>query len=138
MTHNLAVAIVAHNLPPAHASSSAAWLSFAFFFMFYWVSNMICVENFSDIPIALRNEGKTITWGKVIGLFSGGGSGSSTGFSTKVGSNLERFKVDERVGIRSLAASYLECEFCMNSQENYYESATKSNLHSMAFSRMER
>ncbi|KAF5196058.1 Cinnamyl alcohol dehydrogenase [Thalictrum thalictroides] len=42
-----------------------------------------------------------------------------TGLITKVGSNVERFKVGDRVGIGCLAASCLECEFSMDSQENY-------------------
>ncbi|KAF5193431.1 Elongation factor 1-alpha [Thalictrum thalictroides] len=48
------------------------------------VSNIICVEKFSDFPqlgrFTLRSEGKTIAVGKVTGLPSAGGSGSSTVF----------------------------------------------------------
>ncbi|PIA47284.1 hypothetical protein AQUCO_01400154v1 [Aquilegia coerulea] len=48
------------------------------------VSNMICVEKFADFPqlgrFTLRSEGKTIAVGKVTGLPSAGGSGSSTVF----------------------------------------------------------
>ncbi|GMH04636.1 hypothetical protein Nepgr_006476 [Nepenthes gracilis] len=42
-----------------------------------------------------------------------------TGVVTKVGSNVKRFEVGERVGAGCLAASCLECEFCRSSQENY-------------------
>ncbi|XP_041021695.1 probable cinnamyl alcohol dehydrogenase 6 [Juglans microcarpa x Juglans regia] len=42
-----------------------------------------------------------------------------TGVITKVGSNVKRFKEGDRVGVGCLAASCLECEFCINSQENY-------------------
>ncbi|PIA30910.1 hypothetical protein AQUCO_05300027v1 [Aquilegia coerulea] len=45
------------------------------------VSNLICVEKFADFPqlgrFTLRSEGKTIAVGKVTGLPSAGGSGSS-------------------------------------------------------------
>ncbi|KAF5177622.1 Elongation factor 1-alpha [Thalictrum thalictroides] len=48
------------------------------------VSNIICVEKFSDFPqlgrFTLRSEGKTIAVGKVTGLPSAGSSGSSTVF----------------------------------------------------------
>ncbi|KAF5201476.1 Cytochrome p450 [Thalictrum thalictroides] len=85
---------------------------------------MICVENFSDIPrfgrFALRSEGKTITWGKVIGLFSGGGSGSSTGFSTKVGSNLERMRLSllKHVPDSEIKASIKQLYMCVNYNKN--------------------
>ncbi|KAE8656459.1 putative cinnamyl alcohol dehydrogenase 6 [Hibiscus syriacus] len=42
-----------------------------------------------------------------------------TGVITKVGSNVKKFKIGNRVGVGCLVASCLECEFCMNSQENY-------------------
>ncbi|GMI91349.1 cinnamyl alcohol dehydrogenase 9 [Hibiscus trionum] len=42
-----------------------------------------------------------------------------TGVITKVGSNVKKFKIGNRVGVGCLAASCLECEFCKNSQENY-------------------
>ncbi|GMI82470.1 cinnamyl alcohol dehydrogenase 9 [Hibiscus trionum] len=42
-----------------------------------------------------------------------------TGVITKVGSNVTKFKIGDRVGVGCLAASCLECEFCQNSQENY-------------------
>ncbi|KAJ8439802.1 hypothetical protein Cgig2_029062 [Carnegiea gigantea] len=42
-----------------------------------------------------------------------------TGIITKVGENVKKFKVGDRVGVGCLAASCLECEFCKNSQENY-------------------
>ncbi|OVA03809.1 Alcohol dehydrogenase superfamily [Macleaya cordata] len=44
-----------------------------------------------------------------------------TGVITKVGSNVEGFKVGDRVGVGCLAASCLECEYCKDSQENYCE-----------------
>ncbi|XP_043722870.1 probable cinnamyl alcohol dehydrogenase 6 [Telopea speciosissima] len=42
-----------------------------------------------------------------------------TGVITKVGSNVNGFKVGDKVGVGCLAASCLECEFCKESQENY-------------------
>ncbi|KAK2660776.1 hypothetical protein Ddye_007309 [Dipteronia dyeriana] len=42
-----------------------------------------------------------------------------TGIITKVGSNVENFKVGDNVGVGCLAASCLQCEFCKDSQENY-------------------
>ncbi|TXG52011.1 hypothetical protein EZV62_021180 [Acer yangbiense] len=42
-----------------------------------------------------------------------------TGMITKVGSNVENFKVGDKVGVGCLAASCLQCEFCKDSQENY-------------------
>ncbi|XP_065881954.1 probable cinnamyl alcohol dehydrogenase 6 [Euphorbia lathyris] len=42
-----------------------------------------------------------------------------TGIITKVGSNVEKFKVGDRVGVGCLAASCLDCDFCNTSQENY-------------------
>ncbi|KAH7663257.1 cinnamyl-alcohol dehydrogenase protein [Dioscorea alata] len=44
-----------------------------------------------------------------------------TGLITKVGSNVSKFKVGDRVGVGCLAASCLNCEFCNDSQENYCE-----------------
>lgn len=42
-----------------------------------------------------------------------------TGIITKIGSNVTKFKVGDKVGVGCLAATCLECEFCKNSQENY-------------------
>ncbi|KAL9238136.1 hypothetical protein vseg_012606 [Gypsophila vaccaria] len=42
-----------------------------------------------------------------------------TGVITKVGDNVTRFKVGDKVGVGCLAASCLECEFCKDDQENY-------------------
>ena len=42
-----------------------------------------------------------------------------TGVVTKVGENVGRFKVGDKVGVGCLAASCLECEFCKNDEENY-------------------
>ncbi|KAK3008504.1 hypothetical protein RJ639_013212 [Escallonia herrerae] len=42
-----------------------------------------------------------------------------TGLITKVGSNVTKFKIGDKVGVGCLAASCLECEFCKDSQENY-------------------
>ncbi|KAK9740045.1 hypothetical protein RND81_03G007200 [Saponaria officinalis] len=42
-----------------------------------------------------------------------------TGVITKVGENVKRLKVGEKVGVGCLAASCLECEFCKDDQENY-------------------
>ncbi|XP_010266028.1 PREDICTED: probable cinnamyl alcohol dehydrogenase 6 [Nelumbo nucifera] len=42
-----------------------------------------------------------------------------TGVITKVGSNVTRFKMGDRVGVGCIAASCLDCEFCKESQENY-------------------
>ncbi|CAI0435534.1 unnamed protein product, partial [Linum tenue] len=42
-----------------------------------------------------------------------------TGIITKVGKQVENFKVGDRAGIGCLAASCLDCEFCKSSQENY-------------------
>ncbi|XP_028071949.1 probable cinnamyl alcohol dehydrogenase 6 isoform X2 [Camellia sinensis] len=42
-----------------------------------------------------------------------------TGLISKVGSNVSKFKIGDRVGVGCLAASCLECEFCKDSQENY-------------------
>ncbi|CAI9098214.1 OLC1v1034823C3 [Oldenlandia corymbosa var. corymbosa] len=42
-----------------------------------------------------------------------------TGIITKVGSNVTKFKIGDRVGVGCLAATCLKCEYCQNSQENY-------------------
>ncbi|KAL3505425.1 hypothetical protein ACH5RR_035266 [Cinchona calisaya] len=42
-----------------------------------------------------------------------------TGIITKVGSNVRKFKIGDKVGVGCLAATCLECEFCKDSQENY-------------------
>ncbi|GAB4832959.1 Probable cinnamyl alcohol dehydrogenase 6 [Ancistrocladus abbreviatus] len=42
-----------------------------------------------------------------------------TGIITKVGNNVKKFNVGDKVGVGCLAASCLECEFCKDSQENY-------------------
>ncbi|WOL05950.1 hypothetical protein Cni_G14681 [Canna indica] len=42
-----------------------------------------------------------------------------TGIITKVGSNVSKFKVGDKVGVGCLAASCLNCDFCKNSEENY-------------------
>lgn len=42
-----------------------------------------------------------------------------TGIITKVGSNVNKFKLGDRVGVGCLAASCLECDFCKSSHENY-------------------
>ncbi|XP_021756584.1 probable cinnamyl alcohol dehydrogenase 6 isoform X2 [Chenopodium quinoa] len=42
-----------------------------------------------------------------------------TGLITKVGKDVTKFKVGDKVGVGCLAASCLECEFCKTSQENY-------------------
>ncbi|KAJ4845637.1 putative cinnamyl alcohol dehydrogenase 6 [Turnera subulata] len=42
-----------------------------------------------------------------------------TGIITKVGSNVEKLKVGDRVGVGCLAATCLNCDFCKTSQENY-------------------
>ncbi|KAK3231884.1 hypothetical protein Dsin_003765 [Dipteronia sinensis] len=42
-----------------------------------------------------------------------------TGMITTVGSDVENFKVGDKVGVGCLAASCLQCEFCKDSQENY-------------------
>lgn len=42
-----------------------------------------------------------------------------TGIITKIGINVTKFKVGDKVGVGCLAATCLECEFCKNSQENY-------------------
>ncbi|KAK4709913.1 hypothetical protein R3W88_004426 [Solanum pinnatisectum] len=42
-----------------------------------------------------------------------------TGIITKVGSNVSKFKIGDRVGVGCLAATCLKCEYCDRSQENY-------------------
>ncbi|KAG5250297.1 cinnamyl alcohol dehydrogenase [Salix suchowensis] len=42
-----------------------------------------------------------------------------TGIITKVGSNVNKFRLGDRVGVGCLAASCLECDFCKSSRENY-------------------
>ncbi|XP_006356896.1 probable cinnamyl alcohol dehydrogenase 6 [Solanum tuberosum] len=42
-----------------------------------------------------------------------------TGIITKVGSNVSKFKMGDRVGVGCLAATCLKCEYCEESQENY-------------------
>uniref|UniRef100_A0A1D1YMT2 cinnamyl-alcohol dehydrogenase n=1 Tax=Anthurium amnicola TaxID=1678845 RepID=A0A1D1YMT2_9ARAE len=42
-----------------------------------------------------------------------------TGLITKVGSNVSKFQIGDRVAVGCLAASCLECDFCKDSQENY-------------------
>ncbi|KAJ8544683.1 hypothetical protein K7X08_017266 [Anisodus acutangulus] len=42
-----------------------------------------------------------------------------TGIITKVGSNVGKFKIGDRVGVGCLAATCLKCEYCEDSQENY-------------------
>ncbi|CAO2817630.1 unnamed protein product [Amaranthus hypochondriacus] len=42
-----------------------------------------------------------------------------TGIITKVGENVTKFKVGDKVGVGCLSASCLNCDFCKNSQENY-------------------
>ncbi|KAD4583973.1 hypothetical protein E3N88_21574 [Mikania micrantha] len=42
-----------------------------------------------------------------------------TGVITEVGSNVNGFKIGDRVGVGCLAATCLDCEFCKSSQENY-------------------
>ncbi|KAK4752821.1 hypothetical protein SAY87_021619 [Trapa incisa] len=42
-----------------------------------------------------------------------------TGVIVKVGNNVTKFKVGDRAGVGCLAASCLECDFCLNSEENY-------------------
>lgn len=42
-----------------------------------------------------------------------------TGIITKVGSNVSKFKMGDRVGVGCLAATCLKCEYCEGSQENY-------------------
>ncbi|KAJ8548981.1 hypothetical protein K7X08_032344 [Anisodus acutangulus] len=42
-----------------------------------------------------------------------------TGIITKVGSNVGKFKIGDRVGVGCLAATCLKCEYCEESQENY-------------------
>lgn len=42
-----------------------------------------------------------------------------TGVVTKVGSEVRKFKLGDKVGVGFLSASCLECEFCKSSQENY-------------------
>ncbi|XP_038900045.1 probable cinnamyl alcohol dehydrogenase 6 [Benincasa hispida] len=44
-----------------------------------------------------------------------------TGVITKVGSNVKKFKIGDKVGVGCIAASCLNCEFCQDSQENYCE-----------------
>ncbi|PHT26313.1 putative mannitol dehydrogenase [Capsicum baccatum] len=42
-----------------------------------------------------------------------------TGIITKVGSNVRKFQIGDKVGVGCLAATCLKCEYCENSQENY-------------------
>lgn len=42
-----------------------------------------------------------------------------TGIISKVGSNVSKFKIGDRVGVGCLAATCLKCEYCEESQENY-------------------
>lgn len=42
-----------------------------------------------------------------------------TGLITKVGSNVSKFKLGDRVGVGCLAASCLKCDFCKQEDENY-------------------
>ncbi|KAJ4828118.1 putative cinnamyl alcohol dehydrogenase 6 [Turnera subulata] len=44
-----------------------------------------------------------------------------TGIVTKVGSNVKKFKVGDRVGAGAMAATCLDCELCTSSKENYCE-----------------
>ncbi|CAI9100284.1 OLC1v1037248C1 [Oldenlandia corymbosa var. corymbosa] len=53
-----------------------------------------------------------------------------TGIVTKVGSNVTKFKIGDKVGVGCLAATCLECEHCKDSQENYCDQLqlTYSNI----------
>ncbi|KAJ4832459.1 hypothetical protein Tsubulata_016005 [Turnera subulata] len=44
-----------------------------------------------------------------------------TGIVTKVGSNVKKFKVGDRVGAGAMAATGLDCELCTSSKQNYCE-----------------